>query len=139
MPELTLSQAAKLAGKSKSTLNRAVKSGRLSASRNADGTFSIDPSELLRVFPSDAVQNGASRGFEAFRVPVGTGAELLQVNALRDDLAKAEQRAAVAEALADERARALDAAERNLSDLRLLLPMARAALPARPWWQFWRD
>lgn len=54
MPFLTLSQAAKAISKSKSTLNRAIKSGRLSATRNEDGTFSIDPSELTRVFP----QNG---------------------------------------------------------------------------------
>lgn len=53
MSFLTLSQAARVTSKSKSTLNRAVKSGRLSAVRNADGTFSIDPSELARAFPQN--------------------------------------------------------------------------------------
>lgn len=53
MPFLTLSQAARVVSKSKSTLNRAIKSGRLSAVRNADGTFSIDPSELVRAFPQN--------------------------------------------------------------------------------------
>lgn len=57
MSFLTLSQAAKATSKSKSTLNRAIKSGRLSAVRNEDGTFSIDPSELARAFP----QNGPER------------------------------------------------------------------------------
>lgn len=51
MPALTLSQAARALGKSKSTLNRAIKNGRLTATRNDDGTFSIDPSELYRAFP----------------------------------------------------------------------------------------
>lgn len=54
MSFLTLSQAAKATSKSKSTLNRAIKSGRLSAFRNEDGTFSIDRSELARVFPENA-------------------------------------------------------------------------------------
>lgn len=54
MSFLTLSQAAKSISKSKSTLNRAIKSGRLSAVRNEDGTFSIDPSELARAFPQNA-------------------------------------------------------------------------------------
>ena len=54
MSLLTLSQAAKTISKSKSTLNRAIKSGRLSAVRNEDGTFSIDPSELARAFPQNA-------------------------------------------------------------------------------------
>lgn len=53
MSFLTLSQAAKTISKSKSTLNRAIKTGRLSAVRNEDGTFSIDPSELARAFPQN--------------------------------------------------------------------------------------
>ena len=56
MSFLTLSQAAKAISKSKSTLNRAIKSGRLSAFRNEDGTFSIDPSELARAFPQNALE-----------------------------------------------------------------------------------
>lgn len=56
MSFLTLSQAAKAIAKSKSTLNRAIKSGRLSAVRNEDGTFSIDPSELARAFPQNALE-----------------------------------------------------------------------------------
>lgn len=50
MPELSLSQAAKLTGKSKSTINRAVKTGKLSATRHDDGSYSIDPAELSRAF-----------------------------------------------------------------------------------------
>lgn len=50
MPELSLSQAAKLTSKSKSTINRAIKTGKLSAVRHEDGSYSIDPAELSRVF-----------------------------------------------------------------------------------------
>ncbi|WP_135058953.1 helix-turn-helix domain-containing protein, partial [Paracoccus salipaludis] len=50
MPELSLSQAAKLTGKSKSTINRAIKTGKLSAARHEDGSYSIDPAELSRAF-----------------------------------------------------------------------------------------
>lgn len=49
--ELSLSQAAKTTGKSKSTINRAIKNGKLSATRHEDGTYSIAASELYRVFP----------------------------------------------------------------------------------------
>ena len=61
----------------------------------------------------------------------------LQIDALRNDLGKAEQRAAVAQALADERAQALEAAERNLADLRRMLPAPSGPLSPRPWWRFW--
>lgn len=137
MSQLTLSQAAKLTGKSKSTLNRAIKSGRLSAYRNDDRTFAIDPAELLRVFPHEAVRRDPERTDRAFHDPTGTPVERLEINALRDDLAKAERRAAVAEAQADERARSLDAAERNLADLRRILPPPVAVSALRPWWRFW--
>lgn len=50
MPKLSLSQAAKLTGKSKSTVNRAIKTGKLSATRQEDGSYSIDPAELARTF-----------------------------------------------------------------------------------------
>ncbi len=47
---LTLGQAARLAGVGKTTLTRAIKVGRLSATRREDGGYSIDPSELSRVY-----------------------------------------------------------------------------------------
>jgi excisionase family DNA binding protein len=50
MAELTLSQAAKLAGKSKSTLSRAVSTGRLSAAKRDGNQILIDVSELERVY-----------------------------------------------------------------------------------------
>lgn len=143
MAELTLSQAAKLTRKSKSTLNRAIKSGRLSAVRNEDGTFSIDPSELLRVFPETTPERNSEREEIRSLDRSGTVVEPDEINALRVELAKAEQRAAVAEAQAEERARALEAAERNISDLRRMLPPPTTAVAAsktmtdavRPWWR----
>jgi hypothetical protein len=47
----SLSQAATATGKNKATIQRAIKSGKISASKNSSGTYEIDPSELHRVFP----------------------------------------------------------------------------------------
>lgn len=49
--KLTLGDAARATGISKGTLSKAIKSGKLSAERNEDRSFSIDPAELFRVFP----------------------------------------------------------------------------------------
>jgi predicted DNA-binding protein (UPF0251 family) len=49
---LSLSEAAIAAGIAKSTIWRAVKAGRISASRTVTGTYQIDPAELFRVFPA---------------------------------------------------------------------------------------
>ena len=48
---ISLRRAAELTGKSKSTLTRAIKTGRLSAARDAQGVYAIDPAELARAYP----------------------------------------------------------------------------------------
>jgi hypothetical protein len=52
--QLTLGQAARTAGVGKTTLARAIKAGRLSATRREDGGYLIDPAELCRVYPPGA-------------------------------------------------------------------------------------
>ena len=47
----TLGEAAKATGKSKATISKAIKSGRISAEKGDTGAFKIDPSELHRVYP----------------------------------------------------------------------------------------
>lgn len=64
MPELSLSQAAKLTGKSKSTINRAIKTGKISAIRHDDGSYSIDPAELSRAFNLEPDESAKRRGTE---------------------------------------------------------------------------
>ena len=80
---LSLSQAAKAAGKSKSTINRAIKSGKLSATRHDDGSYTIDGSELSRAF-----QIGTPKGSEWISAtpqtePVGTAVLEVENAALR--------------------------------------------------------
>jgi hypothetical protein len=50
MAMLSLGEAARLTRLGKTTLARAIKAGRLSASRKEDGGYEIDPSELARVY-----------------------------------------------------------------------------------------
>ena len=58
MPLLTLNQAAKECGKSKSVLLGAIRAGRLSAIRDDLNQWQIDPAELFRVYQSRRSENG---------------------------------------------------------------------------------
>jgi hypothetical protein len=63
----TLGTAARATGLSKSTIHRAIKSGRISSGRSDTGDYAIDPAELHRVFaPVDPATarsgNGSARG-----------------------------------------------------------------------------
>ena len=47
----TLGEAAIACGKSKSTLSKSIKAGKISAFKNDHGAFEIEPSELFRLYP----------------------------------------------------------------------------------------
>ena len=52
MTYFSVNQAAKETGKSPSTISRAIKSGKMTASeKSEDGSYKIEASELFRVFP----------------------------------------------------------------------------------------
>lgn len=48
----TLGTAAKATGKSKTTIQRAITKGQISAEKKSGGGYSIDPAELHRIFPA---------------------------------------------------------------------------------------
>jgi hypothetical protein len=123
----SLAQAAKAAGKSKPTVARAIKAGRLSATRGEDGSYAIDPSELARVFPL----TGDITGTMKQSVPhngAGTYPAMSsgEIEGLRLLLAERE------ETIRDLRAR-LDAEAEERRRLIAILTDDRR----RPWWRRW--
>jgi hypothetical protein len=70
--QLSLSAAAKEVDRSKSTLSRAIKAGRLSATRYEDGSYQIDPAELYRVFPIPVPQLVVSNAAQPATERTGT-------------------------------------------------------------------
>jgi hypothetical protein len=68
MTDLTLGQAARLCGRGKSTLARAIKAGRLSASRRDDGGYLINAAEL--VFPLNNPATVAATGDVVYHATV---------------------------------------------------------------------
>ena len=57
----SLSEAANATGKNKTTIQRAIKNGKISATKGDNGSYEIDPSELHRVFPLNATQRDAQQ------------------------------------------------------------------------------
>jgi hypothetical protein len=138
---LSLGQAAKAVGRSKSALSRDVKAGKISATRNADGSLAIEPSELFRVFPpvsqsnsewSDPqpLDNGAGTVERVNDTPPQRATDSLQ---LYQRLAKAEaERDLLLDQVADLRTR-LDREGEERRRLTAVLTDERR----RPWWRRW--
>lgn len=74
---LTAGQAAKLVGKSVPTITRAIKSGKLSATPRKPKGWSIDRSELFRVF--DAVTTETNKNVPMLEVDTPIKDSMLQV------------------------------------------------------------
>jgi hypothetical protein len=127
---LSLRDAAVAAGMSKSNLHRAIKSGRISATRTETGELRIDPSELARVYPS---RTGRSRpdaaGCDGTDARDGRDAALAaleaEVRLLRELLAEVREERTQARA---ERDRWAAQAER----------LALTSPPRRSWWPWQR-
>lgn len=139
---LTLRQAAELTGKSKSTLTRAIKAGRLSASRDAKGLYVIDPAELARAYPfvvpSDA-QHDARRGAPRNSQTESDDAAMLQLRLSllmdeqeRERTAANREREQLAATVADLRIR-LDRAEQRIT---ALIENKAYGKKSRLWWPF---
>mgnify|MGYP002714750944 CR=1 FL=1 len=65
----SVSRAARETGLSKSTISRAIKSGRISAAKQHDGSYFIEPAELFRVYPRSVAQPPSDARHDAVRNP----------------------------------------------------------------------
>jgi len=132
----TLGQAAKATGKSKPTIQRAIKSGTISACKAEDGSYEIDPAELHRVFQPVTDAGNAEQSLKQSVPPSDTYALQREVELLRERLADKDG------VIADLRTR-LDAEgeerRRTQAQLTALLTDQRVkaeAQPQRRWWSF---
>lgn len=65
----SVSRAARETGLSKSTISRAIKSGRISATRQHDGSYHIEPAELFRVYQRSVAQPYSDARHDTSRNP----------------------------------------------------------------------
>lgn len=75
----TLNEAAKAVGKSKTTIHRAIKSGKISASKLESGAYAIDPSELHRVFQIGTPERTIRNDTEQHETAIGTADIRLEI------------------------------------------------------------
>lgn len=138
MPQ-TLGQAAKTVGRNRTTLLRAIKAGKLSATHDeATGSWMIEPAELYRLYPPADAHASVPPGGAHLR---STGAS----GAIRELHARLDDKDAVIGSLErtiEDLRRRLDASDEERRKLTLMLADQRVTPPAvvplrRSWWP-WR-
>lgn len=142
--QYTAGQAAEATGKSTATITRAIKSGKISAQKDASGAWRIDASELHRAFPlivqdlqKPQMQNGARPLQEQSKSQIVDLEKELGV--LRERVAAQsellEERASQISDLKEDRDRWRQQAANLLSDLSAETPLKSQKKPRR-WWPF---
>jgi len=125
----TVGQAAKATGKSKPTISRAIKSGKISANRNDNGSYSINPAELHRVFSPVSSNSNDNATM--------TQAETLNgMSALRVEIVGLREHAAILKSERDDLRRRLDQETEERRKLTTILTDQRSK---RRWWPFGGD
>lgn len=131
MTKLSIRQAATIFNVSRPTLAKRLKNGAISGEQIEGGSWLIDASELIRAGyeprSTEPIRSTAGKAEPDKLSTIAGGLDGEAEAVLRARLADAERRAAVAEALADERAA-------RIEDLRRLLPDGRSV----SWWPWWR-
>ena len=72
----TAGTAAKAVGKTKSTITKAIASGKLSAIKNDNGAWEIDASELYRVYPPTPLETVESEQNDTLKEMGGNSKEI---------------------------------------------------------------
>ena len=138
----SLSEAAKATGKNKTTIQRAIKNGRISASKGDRGSYEIDPAELHRVFPITVAQPDAQhrQSNDAQQVEFAhNNSHLNRVVELEKELAVAHERANGLEAQKDQMADTISDLRKRLdsSEGRVMALLADNKPKRSSWWP-WR-
>jgi hypothetical protein len=125
----SLKQAADAVGRGKPAILKAIKNGRISAQKDDNGQWQIDPAELHRVYPVIATGNGSDTApGERQEIHKESSGVAPDIAILRERLA--EKDALIAD-LRTERDRLLGIVETQAQQVKLLTDQR----PKRGWWR----
>lgn len=135
--QYSANQAAEATGKNVATITRAIKSGKISAIKDASGAWQIDGAELSRVFPlrTQILQSSDMQKDANPTQRQNTSEE----NALREELATLRERVKAGDRLLEERASHIADLQKRLDRAEDRLAIAAPTAPLvkrRNWWPF---
>jgi hypothetical protein len=126
----SLKQAADAVGRGKPAILKAIKGGRISAHKDANGQWQIDPAELHRVYPMVTGNGSGTTTDEREEIPRSLSNIDREIESLRERLGEKDELIAD---LRTERDRLLAVIETQATQVKQLTDGRPA--PHRSWWQ----
>ncbi len=133
MAKVSISEAARLTGKSRTTLHRLIKAGELSTCSGSRNAKMIDISELIRVFgdiSTPAREQPYEQPFEQ-HVAVTPASHEHVVNSLKQEVEHLRTLVSAQESH-------IDSLKQSLQLLEHKKDAQQPSLPPPKWWQFWK-
>lgn len=133
MAKVSISEAARLTGKSRTTLHRLIKTGELSTCAGVRNSKMIDISELIRVFGdiSAPVTEQYREQASEQRVTVPDTANEQMINSLKQEVEHLRTLVSAQESH-------IDSLKQSLQLLEHKKDMQQPQLSPVKWWQFWK-
>lgn len=120
MTQVSVAEAARLVGRDRKSLYRAIKQGRLSATFGAIGERQIDISELVRVYGD--LRDTSDRQATVATPQPETSNETARITALEAEVARLRER--------------LDDKEKHIEDMRGAMRLLEHKPAKKPWWRW---
>lgn len=133
MAKVSISEAARLTGKSRTTLHRLIKAGELSTCSGVRNAKLVDISELIRVFGdiSKPVQEQPFEQVPEQLVTVPPALSEQMVSSLKQEVEHLRTLVSAQESH-------IDSLKQSLQLLEHKKDMQQPLLPPAKWWQFWK-
>lgn len=133
MDKLSIREAVKHFQVSRPTLTKALKIGKVSGIQDGKGKWSIDPSELCRLYQPRSEAESAYPVNNVQNLTTQNTQQTSELAALKEQLAEAKMRAATAEVRAEAAEQIASERGKHIDDLRRMLPPPDQ-LNRRRWW-----
>lgn len=133
MAKVSISEAARLTGKSRTTLHRLIKTGELSTCAGLRNAKMVDISEIIRVFGDvlRPVHEQQSEQVYEQRVTVPLASDEHVVNSLKQEVEHLRTLVSAQESH-------IDSLKQSLHLLEHKKDVQQSSPPPAKWWQFWK-
>lgn len=135
MAKVSISEAARLTGKSRTTLHRLINTGALSTCHGERNARLVDTSELLRVFGAFSLPQNEqlSEQHDEQRVTASDTENEQVISALKQEVEHLRTLVSAKDSHIDSLKQAMQLLEYRQE------PIVSPLLPRSPWWRFWKS
>ena len=137
--QLSAKEASEQVGLSKQALINAIRKGKVSAAKDENGEWKIDPAELFRAYPPANQVDGKKSGSLDDALPIVDNGLMVEVATLRERLSSFEREKELFSSQLEDLRRRLDISDEERRRLTAVLTDQRTPESPKGFWRWLRE